>query len=56
MRCSGEAGRLERLSATHAQPVNTMNVSAISTIMVPVLNERDKIEPLLALLDIAMQI
>jgi dolichol-phosphate mannosyltransferase len=46
-----EGGQLERALAAQAQPVNAVNVAPILTIVVPTLNERDNIKPLIALLD-----
>ena len=45
---------MERLLAAHSQPANAASVSPILTIVVPTLNERDNIEPLIALLDAAL--
>jgi dolichol-phosphate mannosyltransferase len=46
MRHDAEGEQLERLSALHVPP--------ILTIVVPTLNERDNIKPLIALLDAAL--
>jgi len=45
---------LDQLLATQAQAVNAVNASPIVTIVVPTLNERDNVEPLIALLDAAL--
>jgi dolichol-phosphate mannosyltransferase len=54
MRHGAEGEQLERLSAAQMQPANAADVAPILTIVVPTLNERDNIEPLIALLDAAL--
>ena len=48
------AEHLERLSAVQMQPLKVANAAPILTIVVPTLNERDNIKPLIALLDTAL--
>lgn len=45
---------MEQLLATQAQTVDAVNAAPILTIVVPTLNERDNIDPLIALLDAAL--
>ena len=45
---------LDRLSAAQVQPPKVANTPPILTIVVPTLNERDNIKPLIALLDAAL--
>jgi len=45
---------LERLLAAQVQPPKVANTAPILTIVVPTLNERDNIKPLIALLDAAL--
>jgi dolichol-phosphate mannosyltransferase len=54
MRHGAEGGQLERLPAAQVQSAKTLNLSPILAIVVPTLNERDNIEPLIALLDAAL--
>jgi len=54
MRQSAEGEQLERLSAVQVQPAKVVNAAPILTIVVPTLNERDNIKPLVALLDAAL--
>jgi dolichol-phosphate mannosyltransferase len=53
-----EGGRLEQrldeVLATQTQPMHAASAAAILTIVVPTLNERDNIDPLLALIDAAL--
>src|SRR5882762_8318430 len=48
------AEHLEQLSAAQVQPLKVANAPPILTIVVPTLNERDNIKPLIALLDAAL--
>ncbi len=48
------AEHLEQLSAAQVQPPKVANTPPILTIVVPTLNERDNIKPLIALLDAAL--
>ena len=54
MRHGTGAEHLERPSAAQMQPLKVANAAAILTIVVPTLNERDNIKPLIALLDTAL--
>ncbi|HWN49746.1 MAG TPA: glycosyltransferase, partial [Xanthobacteraceae bacterium] len=54
MRRDAEEGQLERLPAAQVQSAKTLNLSPVLTIVVPTLNERDNIDPLIALLDAAL--
>jgi dolichol-phosphate mannosyltransferase len=54
MRHGAEGGQLERLPAAPVQSAKTLNLCPVLTIVVPTLNERDNIEPLIALLDAAL--
>ena len=54
MRHGTGAEHLERLSAAQMQPLKVANAAPILTIVVPTLNERDNIKPLIALLDTAL--
>src|SRR5215470_16567808 len=54
MRHGTGAEHLERLSAVQMQPLKVANAAPILTIVVPTLNERDNIKPLIALLDTAL--
>jgi dolichol-phosphate mannosyltransferase len=54
MRHDTEVEHLERLSAAQVQPPKVANAVPILTIVVPTLNERDNIKPLIALLDAAL--
>jgi dolichol-phosphate mannosyltransferase len=49
-----EGERLDQPLATQTQATDVVNASAILTIVVPTLNERDNIAPLIALLDAAL--
>ena len=46
---------MDQVLATQAQAVTVVNASPILTIVVPTLNERDNVEPLIALLDAALR-
>ena len=54
MRHGTGAEHLERLSAVQMQPLKVANAAPILTIVVPTLNERDNVKPLIALLDTAL--
>jgi dolichol-phosphate mannosyltransferase len=54
MRHGAEGEQLERLAAAQVQPAKVVNAAPILTIVVPTLNERDNIKPLVALLDAAL--
>ena len=54
MRHGTGAEHLERLSAVQMQPLKVANAAPILTIVVPTLNERDNVKPLIALLDAAL--
>jgi dolichol-phosphate mannosyltransferase len=54
MRHGAEGRQLERLPAAQLRSGKTLNLSPLLTIVVPTLNERDNIEPLIALLDAAL--
>jgi dolichol-phosphate mannosyltransferase len=54
MRHGAEGAQLERLPAAQVQSAMAPNLSPVLTIVVPTLNERDNVEPLIALLDAAL--
>ena len=54
MRRNAEGGQLERFPAAQVQSAKALNLAPVLTIVVPTLNERDNIKPLLALLDVAL--
>jgi dolichol-phosphate mannosyltransferase len=54
MRRNAEGGQLERFPTAQVQSAKALNLAPVLTIVVPTLNERDNIKPLLALLDAAL--
>ena len=54
MRRNAEGGQLERFPAAQVQSAKALNLAPVLTIVVPTLNERDNIKPLIALLDTAL--
>ena len=54
MPCGSEGQQLEQLSIAPVQPPTAASDAPILTIVVPTLNERDNIKPLIALLDAAL--
>jgi len=54
MRRNAEGGQLERFPTVQVQSAKALNLAPVLTIVVPTLNERDNIKPLLALLDAAL--
>jgi len=49
-----DGGRLERFSSAQVLSAKALSLAPVLTIVVPTLNERDNIEPLVALLDAAL--